>query len=85
MAKHKVADYIPVDGPIVRLPATAAKLGLEKLQSLVGGYFEHALGRARTEVWCNENGLAEGLAYNARASQRSGLDIVGNAVIEAWE
>lgn len=47
---------------------------LDTLQSKVGGSIEHvpAWGSyegKRCTVWCNENGIAEGLAYNPTATR----------------
>ena len=84
---HKVADIVRVDGTIERLPCTVAKLGFERIQTIVGGYFEHAMGvnGNRVELWCNENGIAEGLTDNPLASILTGHHVQGDAIVERWE
>jgi hypothetical protein len=81
----KVADIVNVDGTIERLPTTVAKMKLGRIQEILGGYVEHAMGIGRTELWCNEEGLLHNLPYNSIASQRTGHHVVGNAIVESWE
>ncbi len=83
---HKVADVVKIDGTITRLPSTVAKMKLVEIQGIVGGYVEHAMGIGqRTELWCNENGMAEGLTRNIGASMMTGHNVLGNAIVESWE
>lgn len=81
----KVADLILVDGTTTRLPTTVAKMELEAIQAAVGGYVEHARGPQRTDLWCNENGIALGLPHNLWASLLTGFHVLGNAIVEYWE
>ena len=84
MAKHKVADIIRVDGTVERLPSTVAKMPLEKVQAIVGGYIEHVRVRG-TELWCNEEGSLQGLPLNDTASRMTGHFVVGDVIVESWE
>ena len=85
MAKHKVADIISVDGPVERLPSTVAKMPLEKVQAIVGGYIEHVRVGGAGELWCNEEGALQGLPSNNTASRMTGHAVVGDVIVESWE
>ena len=86
MAKRKVADMVCVDGEVARLPGTVAKLPLDRVQSIVGGYIEHAKGIVKgTELWCNEEGWLLRLPYNRTASEWTGHTVAGDAIVEYFE
>jgi len=52
---------------------------LDELQALVGGYIEAVPGSDH-RAFCNEEGLLLGLPFNARASLRFGVPLVGPVV-----
>ena len=84
MSKKKVADIIKVDGSIERLPTTVAKMDLQSVQKIVGGYIEHADIQVG-DLWCNEEGLLQGLPINHAATQLAGFPVVGDVIIERKE
>jgi len=85
MAKRKVADIVRVDGSTERLPTTVAKMGLENVQTIVGGYIKHVPLTGFGELWCNEEGKLRGLPTNHKASQIACQHIFGDVIIESWE
>lgn len=77
---------IAVDGTITEVkPKNGKKLTLEEMQAVVGGLIE----RVQTNVgdmYCNEEGLLQGLPYNSRATrlmrEKWGYgDIVGDVLV----
>ena len=84
MNKKKIADIIRVDGSIERLPTTVAKMDLLAVQKIVGGYIEHVDIQVG-DLWCNEEGLLQGLPINHTATQLSGCHVVGDVIIERKE
>lgn len=85
MQKQK-AVIISTDGS-----ATVAEFELgesyKMLSNAVGGYIECVRLSATTDLWCNENGIAEGLPLNLKGSAiyletfNAGNPILGNIVI----
>ena len=82
MSKKKIADIIKVDGSIERLPTTVAKMDLSAVQKIVGGYIEHVGIQGVGDLWCNEEGLLQGLPINHAATQLTGMPVVGDVIIE---
>ena len=80
----KVAYKVAVDGTMTRLPTTVAKMKLADVQATVGGDVDHVRGQDGTDLWCNENGLAERLPYNPLASKITGLYVIGVVIIERF-
>lgn len=73
----KTATIYHPDGKQTTItPGDGKKFSLEELQKAVGGYIEQ-VPRHRN-VWCNEDGLRMGLAPNADASSRFGVNLVGD-------
>jgi hypothetical protein len=81
---RKVADIVRVDGSTERLPTTVAKMGLEQAQAVVGGYIERVKLHGFGDLWCNEEGLLQGLPYNHAAAQVANMNVVGDVIIESW-
>lgn len=63
---------LPVGGGLTLEPYTGPRPSLEQLQKAVGGYIERVKvrydGRVR-EAYVNEEGLIEGLPFNATATR----------------
>ena len=85
MARKKVADIFRVDGTVERLPSTVDKMDLPTIQKIVGGYVEHLGVKGAGDLWCNEDGLSKGLPINDRASDKMGILVVGDVIIEKFE
>ena len=87
-----MADLIHPDGTVTEhRPNTPPDWTLAELQFLVGGFLEQVrrpgwLPRDETVLaFCDEDGLAKGLAVNARASRVLGRQYVGPVLIIADE
>lgn len=77
----KALKKITTEGQVIDLGGVDCSL--EMAQSCVGGLIENAYTSPdrKLTIWCNEEGLLEGLAYNALASQLIGGHIVGDVLI----
>lgn len=70
---------IPAFGPVGEVEQD----GLDHLRRLVEGHVKALPGPGREDAaaYVNEEGLLEGLPYNARATRLLGIQIVGPAVL----
>ena len=68
---------------ILAVPSNGKKFMLEELQKAVGGYIQ-IVPNSSPASYCNEEGLVYGLPYNAQASKRFGVNLVG-PVIERYK
>ncbi len=77
----KAMFQIKTTGEVIAL--NAVDCTLEMAQEYVGGLIENAwtAGDNKLTMWCNEEGLLNGLEYNAIASGLCGGHIVGDCLL----
>jgi hypothetical protein len=85
MSRKKVANIVRVDGTVKRLPTTVAKMDIDDIQKIVGGYVERLKVKGVGDLWCNEDGLRLKLPLNHGASYIMKTLVVGNVIIETFE
>lgn len=76
-----MATLIKANGEVTEVvPQGKKKFSLADVQGFVGGYVERVnLGHGNWAL-VNEEGLVHGLPYNRKASERIGIQVVGDVL-----
>lgn len=64
-------------------PHSAKSFTLDELQGFVGGNIELIPGTGRAHhpsAYCNEEGRLDGLPVNAKASEKFGMELMGDVI-----